>query len=120
MPQETEQLLHGLQAETVQAWGLHRGMEQACICTTKVGHGVPPYAADWRMERVLVCMPPPHVAEHKPNGDHGPMMQLTGGGGAAVGPGVGQTCVLQVWFWIQVAGEGHGKPPLAEPVAIVW
>ena len=66
---------------------------------------MPPLAGCVRTVLVLVCVPPPQVAEHVLHSLQSDVWQLTG-----------HTCVLQLWIW--VSGP-HGSPPYCAGVTTV-
>jgi len=70
----------------------------ACDCVN-TGHAAPPFADPVVIDRVCVCMPPPHFLEHVDHADQAVTTQLTG-----------HACVLHACCCDKV---GHAAPPWA-------
>lgn len=74
----------------------------------KSPHTLPPLAGAVTIERVDVCVPPPHAREQAPKPDQSPTTQSTTGGG--------HTSVLHA---CTLASAGHAAPPNAAGVTMV-
>ena len=99
---------------------VHKSNALHAVTTQFTGHGSVLHTADWCVsgqecpgvalmsERVLSCVPPPHVLLQSVNSPHAPYTQL----GAAAGGG--HSSVSQVWDWL--TSVGHAVPPVAAGV----
>ena len=77
-PHESEHELHSPHASGSQSTG------HGCVLhgwlSVRAPQTLPPYAGGWTTMRVWFLMPPPHVAEHVPYGNHFDTTQSTGHG----------------------------------------
>jgi len=90
------------------------GGGQACvlhasvlICSDAAGHAAPPQEGGVTTARLNVCMPPPHVAEHWPDGMKLLMTQST------LMQGGGHAYVLHASDLTFSDSAGHALPPCA-------
>jgi len=75
-PHATEHAPKADHALTTQSTG-HGCALHGCVFV-KAGHAAPPFEAAFTIVAEAVCTPPPHVAEHEPNGLNSEMTQSTG------------------------------------------